>query len=126
MELPQRWLSERGPSPAHDREDLASELLMLICGVAVRPALPWMLTRTHRQLATVMAQVRDPDGFARLHQLAAAGPASSRKDAQIAATRIATLLAPATVAAAAVCLFPCFLCGFSRSATEGRCAAGSM
>ncbi|MEU3601910.1 site-specific integrase [Streptomyces sp. NPDC006798] len=50
-----------------------------------------MLTRTHRHLASVMAQVRDPDGFARLHQLAAAGPASSRKDAQIAATRIATL-----------------------------------
>ncbi|UUU45148.1 hypothetical protein [Streptomyces sp. NBC_00162] len=30
------------------------------------------------------------------------------------------------VAAAAVCLFLCFLCGFSRSATAGRCAAGSL
>ena len=40
-----------------------------------------------------MAQVRDPDGFARLHQLAEPGRASSRKDAQIAATRIATLVA---------------------------------
>lgn len=30
------------------------------------------------------------------------------------------------VAAAAVCPFLCFLCGFSRSATAGRCAAGSM
>ncbi|MEK8146661.1 hypothetical protein NKH18_51505 [Streptomyces sp. M10(2022)] len=66
---------------------------MMICGDVIRPALPWMLTRTHRYLASVMAEVRDPDGFARLHQLAAAGPASSRKDAQIAATRIATLLA---------------------------------
>ncbi|MER5185103.1 hypothetical protein ABT009_43650 [Streptomyces sp. NPDC002896] len=41
----------------------------------------------------MMAEIRDPDGFARLHQLAAEGPASSRKDAQIAATRIATILA---------------------------------
>jgi len=93
VELPQRWLGERGPSSSYEREDLASGLLMLICGDVIRPALPWMLTRTHRYLASVMAQVRDPDGFARLHQLAAAGPASSRKDAQIAATRIATLLA---------------------------------
>ncbi len=93
VELPQRWLSLRGSSPSHDREDLASGLLMLICGDVIRPGLPWMLTRTHRYLASVMAEVRDPDGFARLHQLAAVGPASSRQDAQIAATRIATLLA---------------------------------
>lgn len=52
-----------------------------------------MLTRTHRYLASAMAQLRDPDGFTRLHQLAESGPANSRKDAQIAATRIATLLA---------------------------------
>jgi hypothetical protein len=91
VELPQRWLSERGPSPSHDREDLVSGLLMLICGDGIRPDLPWMLTRTHRYLASVTAQVRDPDGFAR--QLAAAGPAGSRKDVQIAATGIATLLA---------------------------------
>ncbi|MGV9351290.1 hypothetical protein ACWDSD_42590 [Streptomyces spiralis] len=47
----------------------------------------------HRDLASVMAEVRDPEGFAHLHQLAESGPTSSRKDAQIAATRIATLLA---------------------------------
>ena len=34
-----------------------------------------MLTRTHRYLASTMAQTRDPDGFARLRELAAAGPA---------------------------------------------------
>ncbi|WP_406182188.1 hypothetical protein [Streptomyces canus] len=33
---------------------------------------------------------------------------------------------PVAVAAAAVCLFLCFLCGFSRSVTAGRCAAGNM
>jgi hypothetical protein len=52
-----------------------------------------MLTRTHRYLASAMAQTRDPDGFARLHELAAAGPAGARMDARIAETRIATLLA---------------------------------
>jgi hypothetical protein len=93
VDAPLRWLRECGPSPSHDREDLPSGLLMLICGDVIRPGLPWMLTRTHRYLASVMAEIRDPDGFARLHQLAAEGPASSRKDAQIAATRIATLLA---------------------------------
>ncbi|MDX5569468.1 hypothetical protein PYK79_48090 [Streptomyces sp. ID05-04B] len=93
MEIPKRWLSEHGPSPSHDREDLASGLLMLICGDVIRPALPWMLTRSHRYLASVMAETRDPHGFARLRQLAAAGPASARQDAQTAATRIAILLA---------------------------------
>ncbi len=68
-------------------------MLMLICGDVLRPGLPWMLTRMHRYLASGMAEVRDPDGFARFHRLAESGPASSRKDAQIAATRIATLLA---------------------------------
>ncbi len=33
---------------------------------------------------------------------------------------------PVALAAAAFCLFLCFLCGFSRSAAAGRCAAGSM
>ncbi|WP_328563909.1 hypothetical protein [Streptomyces coelicoflavus] len=50
-----------------------------------------MLTRTHRYLASAMANVRDPDGFTRLYQLAESGPANSCKDAQVAATRIATL-----------------------------------
>jgi hypothetical protein len=34
-----------------------------------------------------MAQVRDPDGFARLRALADAEPAASQGDAKIAATR---------------------------------------
>ena len=58
----------------------------------LRPGLPWMLTRTHRYLASVMAQVRDPNGFARLAELAAAEPASSQGDAKIAATLLCTPL----------------------------------
>ena len=80
-------------SASYDATDLTSGLLMLICGDVIRPGLPWMLTRTHRYLASVMAQVRDPDGFARLQQLADAEPAGSQGDAKIAATRIATLMA---------------------------------
>jgi hypothetical protein len=92
-QLPVAWLRERGEARDRDAEELSSGLLMLICGDVIRPGLPWMLTRTHRYLASAMAQIRDPDGFARLHELAAAGPAAARMDAQIAATRIATLLA---------------------------------
>ena len=45
-----------------DDNDLSSGLLMLICGDAIRPGLAWMLTRTHRYLALVMAETRDPPG----------------------------------------------------------------
>ena len=76
-----------------DDNDLSSGLLMLICGDAIRPGLAWMLTRTHRYLALVMAETRDPAGFARLRELAEAGPASSLDDARYAATRVATLMA---------------------------------
>jgi integrase len=92
-QLPLRWLRDRGWSASYDPEDLTSGLLMLICGDVLRPGLPWMLTRSHRYLAGVMAHTRDPDGFARLRELAAAEPADSRLDARIAETRIATLLA---------------------------------
>jgi hypothetical protein len=93
VQCPLRWLRERGQSASYDQDDLSAGLLMLICADVIRPGVPWMLTRTHRYLASVMAGTRDPDGFARLRQLAEAGPAASRPDARIAATRIATLLA---------------------------------
>jgi hypothetical protein len=93
VQCPLQWVRERGQSASYDQEDLSAGLLILICADVIRPGLPWMLTRTHRYLASVMAGTRDPDGFARLRQLAEAGPAASRADARIAATRIATLLA---------------------------------
>lgn len=93
VNLPMEWLAAHGGAASYDSTDLPSGLLMLICGDVIRPGLPWMLTRTHRYLASVMAQVRDPAGFARLAELAAAEPASSQADAKIAATRIATILA---------------------------------
>jgi integrase-like protein len=93
VSLPTRWLTAAGEPASYDSTDLAAGLLMLICGDVIRPGLPWMLTRTHRYLALVMAQVRDQDGFARLRALADAEPAGSQGDAKIAATRIATLMA---------------------------------
>ena len=93
VQLPLAWLAEHGQPTGGEADRLSSGLLMLICGDVIRPGLAWMLTRTHRYLASTMAHTRDPDGFARLRQLAAAGPASGRMDGQIAATRIATLLA---------------------------------
>jgi len=93
VQLPLRWLQHNGMRASSDGNDLSSGLLMLICGDAIRPGLAWMLTRTHRYLALVMAETRDPAGFARLRELAEAGPASSLDDARYAATRVATLMA---------------------------------
>ena len=93
VQLPARWLQDNGLRASSDDNDLSSGLLMLICGDAIRPGLAWMLTRTHRYLALVMAEARDPAGFARLRELAEAGPASSLDDARYAATRVATLMA---------------------------------
>ena len=70
IDLPIQWLAAHGEVASYDATDLTSGLLLLICGDVIRPGLPWMLTRAHRYLASVMAQVRDPDGFARLQKLA--------------------------------------------------------
>ena len=93
VELPLGWLREHGQKASCDANDLSSGLLMLVCGDVIRPGLAWMLTHPNHHLAPVMAETRDPAGFARLRELAEAGPASARKDARLAATRIATLLA---------------------------------
>ena len=52
-----------------------------------------MLSRMHKYRAPAMAEVRDPEGFARLAQLAESGPGSATGEVAIAATRIAMLLA---------------------------------
>ena len=93
MELPLAWLREHGQKASCDAGDLSSGLLMLVCGDVIRPGLAWMLTHPNHHLAPVMAETRDPAGFARLRELAEAGPAPALKDARLAATRIATLLA---------------------------------
>src|SRR5215472_8048788 len=91
VQLPARWLQDNGTGSSCDDNDLSSGLLMLTCGDVIRPGLAWMLTRTHRYLALVMAETRDRAGFARLRELAEAGPPPSPGDARYAATRVATL-----------------------------------
>jgi integrase len=93
LPLPLGWLRGNGLAASYDENDLSSGLLMPICGDVIRPRMAWMVTRAHRHLAPVMAEVRDPAGFARLRELAESGPAPARKDARLAATRIATILA---------------------------------
>lgn len=93
VQLPLRWLQDSGMRSSSDDNDLSSGMLMLICADVIRPGLAWMLTRTHRYLAIVMAGTRDPAGFAQLRELAEAGPASATGDARYAATRVATLMA---------------------------------
>ena len=91
--LPLGWLRDNGLAASYDENDLSSGLLMLICGDVIRPRMTWMVTRAHRHLAPVMAEVRDASGFARLRELAESGPESALKDARLADTRIATILA---------------------------------
>jgi integrase len=91
--LPLGWLRDNGLAASYDENDLSSGLLMLICGDVIRPRMTWMVTRARRHLAPVMAETRDPAGFSRLRELAESGPASALKDARLADTRIATILA---------------------------------
>lgn len=92
-ELPLEWLRQHGIPTSYDPIDVSAGLLMLVCGDVIRPGLSWMLSRSHRHLPTVMSEARDPEGFARLRALAAEQPEHLQADAQIAETRIATLLA---------------------------------
>lgn len=69
-DLPVRWLEDRNEHLRHDRQNLASGLLMLLCLDVIRPNLSWMLTRAHPYLAPMMAEVRDAAGFATLEELA--------------------------------------------------------
>jgi hypothetical protein len=92
-ELPLAWLRGQGQKASCDAGDLSAGLLMLACGDVIRPGLEWMLTHPNHHLAPVMTETRDPAGFARLRELADAGPGSARKDARLADTRIATILA---------------------------------
>ena len=52
VRLPIRWLQRERGGGSYDDNDLSSGLLMLICGDVIRPGLAWMLTRTHRYLAS--------------------------------------------------------------------------
>lgn len=86
-------LQERGQTRSHDRVDLAAGLLMLLCAEVVRPGLPWMLTRSSPHFRVAMTQIRDPAGFATLRALCDGDLAVRGPEADLAISRIATILA---------------------------------
>ena len=95
-ELAAAWLRDTGWATANPRTDfiaLGRGVLPLICGDVIRPSLSWLLTpATPKNLAAEMARSRDPGGFAALAALARTDPASAAtKD--LAARRIAAILA---------------------------------
>src|SRR3546814_20874572 len=95
---------------------------MLLCLDVIRPQLPWMLSRAHPFLAPMMAKLRDPDGFARLDELAATQPDTSRDDARIAATRLATLLVSKRGTVAAINVGACV--ALIETMSEGKSRPG--
>ena len=95
-ELAGSWLRGTGWASGNPRTDfiaLGRGVLPLICGDVIRPSLSWLLTPAiPKNLAAEMARSRDPGGFAALAALARTDPASAAtKD--LAARRIAAILA---------------------------------
>jgi len=77
--LAPEWIGTAvGPS---QRQALSGGLLSLICADVVRPALPWLLSRTSANmtsLRTGLIPVRDPEGFAQLEALIESATWSSK------------------------------------------------
>lgn len=77
----------------HNRLALARAMLLLVAGDVIRPSLGWLLTpATPRELVTAIAQSRDPNGFARLTELAD-GAGVNARTIELALRRIAVILA---------------------------------
>jgi len=101
VQLPLRWLQDNGMRASSDDNDLSSGLLILLAVLAALSAapakaafqLPFLTPQAAALGNSSLAETRDPAGFARLRELAEAGPASSLDDARYAATRVATLMA---------------------------------
>ena len=104
------WLRGTGWASTNPRTDfiaLGRGVLPLICGDVIRPSLPWLLTPAiPKNLAAEMTRSRDPGGFAALAALARTDPASAAtKD--LAARRIAAILAAKGGAIAGITVGDC-------------------
>jgi Phage integrase family len=72
---------------------LAQALSLLVVADVIRPSMGWLLTpATPRDLATAIAQGRDPDGFARLTALCH-GAGVATRTVELALRRIAVIVA---------------------------------
>ena len=95
------WIRSNGIGLAEQSYlNLGSALRILICADVIRPSLRWLTTpNTVRFLATDMARVRDPGGFAELSTLIERGTERSLVEAA-PATRVEVLCRVATIMAA--------------------------
>ncbi len=95
-QLARDWLHQRS---GHHRvpavAGLVSALVTAICADIVRPSLAWLAAgeRDHGELASAMAALRDPDGFAQLQALCDSDPAVSKAAGSRTRRRAAVILA---------------------------------
>ena len=94
-ELPARWMREHGAFAANRHALLTAALPALIAADIMRPSLDWFLSRAAASspLSALMAQVRDPDGFARLRALCEHDPEITEMTAGLVIYRTAVITA---------------------------------
>ncbi|WP_380792578.1 tyrosine-type recombinase/integrase [Streptomyces albidoflavus] len=74
-------LAGRGAIKRHQRDELATGLVLLVAGQAIRPSYPWLL---RQRLTVMLAETRaasDPDAFRQLEQSAQHATIAARSDA---------------------------------------------
>ncbi|MFI0716407.1 hypothetical protein ACH4SK_38600 [Streptomyces inhibens] len=74
-------LMGRGATKRHQRDELATGLVLLVAGQAIRPSYAWLL---RQRLTVMLAEARaasDPDAFRRLEQSAQHATVAARSDA---------------------------------------------
>ncbi|MFF5287737.1 tyrosine-type recombinase/integrase [Streptomyces sp. NPDC013171] len=74
-------LQGRGTPKSHWRDELATGLVLLVAGQAIRPSYPWLLRQRVTVMLTESRAASDPDAFHRLEQLAQHATPTARSDA---------------------------------------------
>lgn len=92
-QFPLKRLSDNGNCKRYDESDVLSGLLTLVCADVIRPSLAWLLSRRSHRLVPLMAQTRDPDGFAQLRNVGKDELGLPDAAVRLALTRIATIMA---------------------------------
>lgn len=85
-------LQGRGTPKSHRRDELATGLVLLVAGQAIRPSYPWLLRQRGTVMLTESRAASDPDAFQRLEQLAHHATPTARSDADICTPQRSKLL----------------------------------